>query len=397
MSDHLLSPVAPPSPRRLRVAGIAAAVVIVVVVAAGVVTRVSEARQLNAWTSAQVVPTVNLVSPDSSSAGAMLDLPGRIEAWASAPIYARVDGYLKSWKVDIGTQVKAGQLLAQIETPDLDQQLLQARADLASARANAALAGTTAKRWQAMLGSDSVSRQEADEKTGDYTAKRALMQAAQANVSRIEAMKGYTRIVAPFAGVVTARHTDIGALINAGSGGSGQALFVVSDVHRLRVYVQVPQSDVPSIGTGANATLDVPEYPGRRFNATVEASAHSISAGSGSTLVQLAVDNADGKLLPGSFANVHFPLAADANALRVPASALVFDETGIRLATLGAGNTVRFRTVTIRRDFGKTVEIGSGLAAGDRVIDSPPDGLAEGDRVQPAQASGDADKPHAKA
>jgi RND family efflux transporter MFP subunit len=396
MSDPFVSLSTLPSPRRLRIAGLVAVVLIVVVVAAGVVTRISEAHQLKRWTEAQLVPTVSVVSPEADQGGSTLDLPGRVEAWASAPIYSRVDGYLKSWKVDIGTPVKAGQLLAEIETPDLDQQLLQARADLASARANAALAGTTAKRWQAMLGSDSVSRQEADEKTGDYTAKQALAQAAQANVSRIEAMKGYTRIVAPFDGVVTARNTDIGALITAGSGGSGKALFVVSDVHRLRVYVQVPQSDVPSIPAGATATLDVPEYPGRTFKAKVEASAQSISADSGSTLVQLALDNTDGKLLAGSFANVHFRLGADAAALRVPASALVFGASGIRLATVDAGNKVSFHEVTIRRDFGKSVEIGSGLQATDRVIDSPPDGLADGDLVQPAAAD-NAGKPHAKA
>ncbi len=247
-----------------------------------------------------------------------------------------------------------------------------------------------------MLKSDSVARQEVDEKTGDFTAKRALADAAKANVERIQAMKGYSRIVAPFDGVVTARNTDIGALINPGSAGVGQALFVVSDVRKLRVYVDVPQSDVPSIPLGASATLDVPEYPGRSFAARVEASAHAITAGSGTTLVQLGVDNRDGKLLPGSFANVHFHLAADTAALSVPASALVFDASGIRLATVGAGDKVAFRQVTIARDYGKSVEIGSGLRAGDKVIDSPPDGLADGDHVQIATSS-DSARPHAKA
>jgi RND family efflux transporter MFP subunit len=296
--------------------------------------------------------------------------------------------------------VKAGQLLATIETPDLDQQLLQARADLASAQANESLASTTAKRWQSMLKSDSVSKQEVDEKTGDFTAKQAMANAARANVERINAMKNYTRIVAPFDGTVTARNTDVGALINAGSGGNGQALFEVSDVRKLRVYVQVPQSYVPSIPTGATSTLTVPEYPGRTFSAKVESSAQAVTAASGSTLVQLAVDNADGKLMPGSFANVRFDIAADKAALRVPASALVFDDNGTRLATIGVDDRVKFKTITILHDYGKSVEIASGIASGDRVIDSPPDGLTDGDhvRIAPSDASSNAPaKDHAKA
>ncbi|WP_158880553.1 efflux RND transporter periplasmic adaptor subunit [Rhodanobacter sp. L36] len=391
---------AAPSPQRLRLVGIIAVIVVVAVVILGIATRISDAKQLKTWTDAQSVPTVNVVSPESSATGAPLELPGRIEAYARAPIYARIDGYLKSWNVDIGTQVKSGQLLATIETPDLDQQLLQARADLASAQANESLASTTAKRWQSMLKSDSVSKQEVDEKTGDFTAKQAMANAARANVERINAMKNYTRIVAPFDGVITARNTDVGALINAGSGGNGQALFEVSDVRKLRVYVQVPQSYVPSIPTGAVATLTVPEYPGRTFNAKVESSAQAVSAASGSTLVQLAVDNADGKLMPGSFANVRFDIAADKAALRVPASALVFDDNGTRLATIGADDRVKFKTITILHDYGKSVEIASGIAAGDRVIDSPPDGLNDGDhvRIAPSDASSNAPaKDHAKA
>ena len=380
---------APHTPRpvpvhRLRRAGIIGAVVVVAVVAAGVVTRANDARKLKDWTDQQAVPTVSVVPVERSAAGASLDLPGRLEAYARAPIYARVSGYLKSWKVDIGAPVKAGQLLAEIETPDLDQQLLQAKADLASAEANAALAATTSKRWQAMLGSDSVSRQEVDEKTGDFTAKQAIAKAAKANVDRIEALKGFTRIVAPFDGMVTARETDVGALINAGSG-SGPELFVVSDVRKLRVYVRVPQNYAPAIKPGAIATLTVPEYPGRTFQARVEASAGAVAAESGTTLIQLAVDNADGKLMPGSFASVRLDRPGDATALRVPASTLIIDDKGTRIATLGADSKIAFKQVTILRDYGKTVEIGSGLGADDRVIESPPDGLVDGDRVRTAE------------
>jgi RND family efflux transporter MFP subunit len=393
-----------PAPGRLRLAGLIALVVIVVVVAFGVISRLSQARELKTWTSDQATPTVNAIMPDASAGSAPLELPGRIEAYTQAPIYARVGGYLKSWKVDIGAHVKAGQLLAEIDTPDLDQQLLQARADLASAKANEALAATTAKRWQAMLGSDSVSKQDVDQRTGDYDAKRALANAAQANVDRIEAMKGYARIVAPFDGVVTARNTDVGALINPGSS-SGQALFVVSDVGRLRVYVQVPQNSAPAVAHGVDATLSVPEYPGRTFAARFDASAQAVNAGSGSTLVQLAVDNADGKLMPGSFASVRLGFSGDRQSLRIPASALIFDASGLHVATVGAGDRVALKPITILRDYGKTVEIGSGLDAQDKVIDSPPDGLNDGDTVKladskPGNQSGNQPKAataHAKA
>lgn len=372
------------SHRGLRRAGLAAAIVAAVVVVSGVATRANDAHELRKWTDERSVPTVSVVTAQASNDGSALDLPGRLEAYSRAPIYARVSGYLKSWKVDIGAPVKAGQLLAEIETPDLDQQLLQARADLATAQANATLAGTTAKRWQSMLASDSVSRQEVDEKTGDFAAKQAIVKAAQANVDRIEAMKGFTRITAPFDGVVTARDTDVGALINAGSG-SGPELFVVSDMRKLRVYVRVPQNYAPSIKPGAEATLTVPEHPGQSFKAKVEASAGAVAAESGTTLIQLAVDNADGQLMPGGFASVRLNRPADATALRVPASALVFDDSGLRVATLGAEDKVQFKKVTILRDYGKTVEIGAGLGNGDRVIESPPDGLADGDKVQIAK------------
>src|ERR1700712_5023908 len=308
MSSESAEPVmSKPVPRRrLVVMAVVGVVVAVVVVASGVTLRAVDARQLKTWTDDQAVPTVNLIQPSRASNGPTLDLPSRLEAYSRAPIFARVSGYLKSWSADIGAHVKTGQLLAVIESPELDQQLLQARADLASAQANAALAGTTAKRWQALLGSGPGAPQEVDERTGDYTAKKATVAAAQANVDRLLATKGFERILAPFDGVITARDTDVGALINAGSGGIGQELFVVSDVKKLRVYVQVPQSSAPDVRSGTTATLTVPEYPGQHFTARVIASADSVNATSGTTLVQLLVDNADGKLLPGGFASLTF-------------------------------------------------------------------------------------------
>jgi RND family efflux transporter MFP subunit len=381
MSSETATPVVIPR-RRLRLAGVVAVVVVILVVGAGIATRATDARHLKTWTDAQAVPTVNLVTPQRSATGPTLNLPARLEAYSRAPIFARVSGYLKSWKADIGTPVKAGQLLAEIETPEVDQQILQARADLASAKANAALASTTAKRWQAMLGSDSVSRQEVDERTGDLTAKDALVQAAQANVDRLVATKGFARIVAPFDGVVTARETDIGQLINAGSGGVGQELFAVSEVKQLRVYVQVPQNYAPEVHVGTTAELTVPEHQGQTFKARVIALAGSVNAQSGTTLVQLLVDNANNELLPGGFANVQFTLPIPANTVRIPASALVFDSRGLVVATLGADNRVHFKEVKISRDLGNAVEIGAGLSPDDRVIDTPPDGLLDGDTVQ---------------
>jgi RND family efflux transporter MFP subunit len=374
------------SHRGLRLAGVAGAVIAVVIIAYGVISRASESSHLRDWTEAQALPTVSVSPPKTGPNSAGLELPGRLEAYSRAPIFARVSGYLKSWKYDIGAKVKAGDLLAEIETPDVDQQLLQAKADLASAQANASLSGTTAKRWTAMLGSDSVSKQEVDEKVGDFTAKQALVKAAQANVDRINAMKGFTRIVAPFDGIVTARETDVGALINAGSSG-GQELFVVSDTKKLRVYVSVPQNYVPSVPPGTKATMTVPEHPDKTYTGTVDASAQSVTAASGTTLMQISVDNSAGELLPGSYASVHLDLAGRANAMSIPSSALIFDSKGLAVATVDANNKVVLKPVTIARDLGKVIEIDSGLAATDRVIENPPDGIANGNEVRIAGAN----------
>ncbi|RUL75254.1 efflux RND transporter periplasmic adaptor subunit [Dyella choica] len=383
------------SRRGLRLTGIAVVTILVVTVVIGLIARATQAKSLKTWTQEQAVPTVAVVMPEPGKSGPVLDLPGQLQAYTRAPIYAQVSGYLKAWKTDIGTPVKAGELLGEISTPELDQQLQQTRADLASAKANADLAAVTAKRWQAMLVSDSVAQQDVDQRTADYTAKLAQMKAAQANVDRLEAAKAFARIVAPFDGVVTARDTDVGALINAG-GGTGPELFVVSDIHKLRVYVQVPQRYGPSIRPGSSAVLTVPEYAGREFHAQVVALSNAVNATSGTTLVQLQVDNGGNQLMPGAYAHVRFDLPVDAAALRVPASSLIFDNAGLRVATLGTGGKVAFRKVSILFDYGKTVEIGSGLGADDRVIDSPPDGLKDGDAVKIATEDTMA-KPHEKA
>jgi len=386
LEDFMPPDSAPPaaSRRKLRIAGIVLAVIAVAVAVTGIVTRAADNSRLRERAEVQAVPTVAIIAPGSSDDAGTLELPGRLEAYSRASIYARVSGYLKSWKADIGAPVKAGQLLAEIETPDLDQQLLQAQADLASAQANASLAGTTSKRWQSMLGSDSVSRQEVEEKAGDFTAKQAMVNAAQANVDRVQAMKGFTRIVAPFDGIVTTRNTDVGALINAG-GGSGPELFAVSDTRRLRVYVSVPQSYASIVKVGAKAKLTVPEQRGKTYAATVESSSRAVTVASGTMLIQLAVDNAAAELLPGGFANVSLALPRSAGGLSIPPSALMFDKSGLRIATVGADNKVLLKQVTISRDLGKVIELGSGITAKDRVIESPPDGIADGDVVRVAK------------
>jgi RND family efflux transporter MFP subunit len=372
------------SRRALRTAAIIGVVVAIVIVVFGIATRAVENSRLRDWTEAQALPIVAVVTPGSNSGDPGLELPGRVEAYASAPIYARVNGYLKSWKKDIGAHVKAGELLAEIETPDLDQQLLQARADLASAQANATLAQTTANRWTSLLVSGSVAKQDVDEKVGDLVAKQALAKAAQASVDLLVATKGFARIVAPFDGIVTARNTDVGALINAG-GGNAPQLFVVSDIRTLRVYVNVPQSQVPTVPPGTQATISVPEHAGKSYAGRVVSSAQSVDAASGTTLMQLSVDNAAGELMPGSFATVRLQLASPLHALSVPASALIFDARGLFVATVGADHRVSLKPVTVARDLGKLIEIGSGLEATDRVIDSPPDGISNGVEVQIAE------------
>jgi RND family efflux transporter MFP subunit len=375
------------SKRPLVIGAIALAVAGAVVIA-GLATRHSQAEQLKQTAAERAVPTVSLVAM-KDIAGSPMELPARIEAWSRAPIYARVSGYLQAWRVDIGAPVKAGQVLATIETPDLDQDLRQAQAQLAVARSNLALSESTAKRWQSLVAQQAVSKQEADEKQGDFVSKQSTVQALQASVERQQALKRYTQLVAPFDGVVTARNTDVGALVNAGSGGAaGSELFVVSDLRRLRVYVQVPQRQLAQIHPGSTARVSVPERPDSAYQAKVQSLAQAINAGSGTMLVQLVVDNPKGELLPGAFATVQFDQAAVAgNAVVIPPGALITGRDGTQVAVLDAGNRVRIRKVAIARDLGNAIELGAGVTRADRIIDSPPDGLADGEQVRLAQAA----------
>ncbi len=372
--------------RRLALAGVIAGAGALVLVVSGIVERDKSSAKLQDWTEAQAIPTVAIVALDAKPGVASLNLPGRLEANLRAPIYARVSGYVKDWKVDIGDSVKAGQTLADIEAPDLDQQLLQARADLTSSEASAKLSEVTLSRGRTLLASAAASQQDVDQRAADLANKQAAVDSSEANVQRLEVLAGYKTIAAPFDGIVTERNTDVGALISAGSS-AGMAMFIVSDVHKLRVSINVPETYAAEIRIGDKATVTVPEYPGRAFPAVVEASARSVDVASGTTHMQLMVDNADGELMPGGSANVHVDLVGGAGSFRIPVSALMFDQAGLRVATVGADDRVVLKTVTIARDLGSEIEIGSGLQADDRVIAAPPDGIAEGDQVRISDGS----------
>jgi RND family efflux transporter MFP subunit len=387
------SPSTPAVSRRgLAIAGVSALIIGGVVVIFGITTRKVADAKLQEWTEKQAVPVVATTPPDTRGKKTTFSLPGRLEAYVQAQMYARVTGYVKKWDVDIGTPVKAGQLLAEIDAPDLDQQIMQAEANLASAKANSILSDATLKRGQSLITSYAISQQDLDQRAADASNKQGLVRAAQANLDRLRVLEQYKRIVAPFDGLVTARTTDIGALINVGAGG-GPPLFVVSETSKLRVYVNVPQNYVPNIPVGTKAQIAVPEYPGRTFPAIVAASAQSVDVASNTMRMQLVVDNSRNELMTGDFTNVTFDLPHPEIAINVPASALIFNESGLHVATVGSDGRIVLREVTISRDLGNEVEIGSGIAADDRLVINPPDGIASGDKVRIAGAPGKPGEP----
>jgi RND family efflux transporter MFP subunit len=369
-----------PSRRLLLLIGAAALAAAGVVGVSGILARADAGRQLAQWTNQQAVPTVQLAKLDQSSAAQILTLPGNIQPFNKAELYARVSGYLGSWQHDIGAHVKAGDVLASIDTPDLDQQFSQAKADLATASANAQLAAVTAQRWTTLVKSQWVSQQDSDNKTGAAAATKATMDSSAANLKRLAAMESFKSITAPFDGVVTARTTDVGALINAGT--TGSALFEVSDLHKVRIYVQVPQAFSGQLHPGLKATLEMPQYPGQPFDAVLVSMSHAMNPTSHSMLVQLQADNPDGKFFAGAYCQVHFQLPSDPNVMRVPATALVPGNQGMEVAVLGADNKVQMKPVEIGRDFGDSAEVVAGLSSADRIIDSPPETVQSGDQVR---------------
>jgi membrane fusion protein, multidrug efflux system len=377
----------PVSRRKLGIFGAAGVIAALMLVVSGIRAREDSSAKLREWTDSQAIPSVAVIYADPGVLSATIDLPGRLEAYYRAPIFARVNGYLKSWRADIGARVKAGEVIAEIDAPDLDQQLLQARADLVNQQASAKLSEVTLARRRTLIASNFVSMQEIDERTADLSNKNAAVNASQANVERLEALAGYKKITVPFDGIVTARATDVGALINSG-GGSGPAMFVISDIKKLRVYVNVPQTYVPAVRIGAKAVISVPEYRDRTFDATIEASAQAVDVNSGTTQMQLALDNAAFELMPGAYTNVRLSLQRDGVPLNIPASALIFDQSGLRVATVGPDDRVLFKTVKIARDLGRNIELASGVSLEDRIINAPPDGIAEGDQVRVVSTKG---------
>lgn len=373
-----------PSRRKLIAVGASTLALAIAVAAYGILARGHDAQAAQHWSDAQAVPTIALAKLTRGEATETVTLPGSIQAYNKAAIYARISGYLKSWDQDIGAHVPAGTVLAEIDTPDLDQQLDQARADLASARANEKLAALTASRWRTLVAAEAVSRQTADEKEGDEEVKKAAVDAAQANMRRLEALENFKKVAAPFEGVVTARNTDIGALINAGAG--GQQLFEVSDLHRVRIYVHVPQALAAELAPGQKATLDLPQYPGHSFQATLVTTARAVTESSRTMLVELQTDNKDGKLWPGVYCDVHFEIPGNPSLVRVPATALVAaGGHGMQVAVLGADGHAALKPVQLGRDLGDSVEVVSGLTLDDKVIDNPPETLEAGAAVQLAK------------
>ncbi len=370
--------------RRLRIGAAITAVAVAGLVANGIMVRKQARADQESFAVAQSVPTVTVVRPQSGVNGNTLRLPGTLQAWYSAQIYARVPGYLTKWYKDIGAHVSKGELLADIDTPELDQQIEQAKADLQNVQAARQLSQITNDRWEHLLTIGAVAKQDADNKAADLQVKTAAQVSAKANLDRLMALKQFARITAPFDGVVTQRTTDIGALVNPGGVTGATQLFTVADLHKIRVYIQVPQNYSAQIHGNLTAELALPEYPGEKFPARLDSTSNAISNQSNTLLVELDADNPDGKLKPGEYAQVSFSLPTPASTVTVPASTLLFRGDGLRVATVDPQNHVVLKTVTVAEDLGTSVRLNSGVSATDRVIDNPPDSIGNGDVVRVA-------------
>jgi RND family efflux transporter MFP subunit len=350
----------------------------------GIQPRLLARADLKKETANLNVMSVSVIQPKTSSAGQELLLPGNLQAFSDTPIYARTTGYLKRWHADIGKRVRAGELLAEIDVPELEDQLQQAKADHATAEANYRFAESTAARWESLLKTDSVSRQEVDEKRNDMAARKAVLDAARYNVARLEKLQSFKRIHAPFDGVITARNVDVGMLIDAGSG-PAKEMFHIAATKRLRVFVNIPQAHFRDVGPGMAAELTLAEYPGRRFKGTFARSSQSIDAATRTLLAEVDVDNASGELLPGAYAQVHLKLPAPGAALVVPVNTLLFRPGGVMIAVLQPDQRALLAPVKLGRDFGTEVEVVSGLNAADLVILNPSDSLVSGAQVRVVQ------------
>jgi len=374
-------------------------ILIAAITAAGLVIgailpRIQARANLRRETNEMAVPTVAVVKPKRTAPALELVLPANVQAFVDSPIYARTNGYLRRWYADIGAHVKAGQLLAEIETPEVDQQLMQARADLGTAQANLRLSQITAERYTGLLKTDSVSKQEADNAEGDYAAKKAALESAQANVKRLEELQSFEKIYAPFDGIITARNTDIGALIDSGSsGGTRTELFHIAQPGKLRVYVNVPEAYSQSAKPGLKAALTVPEYPGQRFEGTLVRNADAIDQSTRTLLVEIDVNNPTGRLLSGAYAEVHFHLPTASGSFILPVNALLFRSEGLRVATVNKGHA-ELKPITIGHDFGSEVEVVAGLDGTESIVVNPPDSLVSGEAVRVIQQSSGSEEAH---
>jgi len=375
---------------------ILAFVIVVAIVVSGILPRINARAALDRETAEMAIPTVSVVHPKRGAPAQEVVLPANVQAYIDAPIYARTNGYLKRWYADIGAHVKAGQLLADIETPEVDQQLRQSRADLATAEANLNLSQITANRYADLLKTDSVSKQDADNAAGDYAAKQATVQSAQANVRRLEELQAFEKIYAPFEGVITARNTDIGALIDSGSsGGARTELFHIAQPDKLRVYVNVPEAYSQAAKPGLTADLALSEFPGRRFPGTLVRTADAIDQSTRTLLVEIRVNNPTGTLLSGAYAEVHLKLPTAASAFILPVNTLLFRAEGLRVAAVTDGRHAELMPVTLGHDFGSEVEVVAGLTGDESIVINPPDSIVAGEEVriaQPAAGSGESQK-----
>ena len=400
MTEEQTSPLNDPGGRSTRKSPLFLVFLIIVValVVAGaflMFQRRSEYQALASNTEALAVPTVAVIHPSAEPGDENLVLPGTLQAYVESPIYARTNGYLQKWYHDIGSRVAKGELLADIDTPEVDQQLSQARADLNTAQANASLSQITASRYSELLKTDGVSKQEVDNANGDLEAKRATVESFQANVRRLEELESFKHVYAPFSGVITRRNVDIGTLINAGNGGTSQQLFFLAQTDPIRVYVNVPEMYASSIHAGLGAYLELTQYPGRKFDGRVVRSAEAIDLSTRTLLTEVDVPNKSGELLPGGFAQVHLLVKVTGQRMQVPVNALLFRSEGLRAVLIDSNHRTHLQPVVIGRDYGNTLEVLSGLKADDWIVLNPPDSLEDRQAVHVKQVSNPVSQPQA--
>jgi RND family efflux transporter MFP subunit len=377
--------------RKVRRYAVILVIIAVVLGVWGIVSRLSTRSELRKTSTQDALPTVVTAKPQWSGAGDELVLPGIVQAYIESPIFARTSGYLKAWHTDIGAKVHKGDLLAEIETPEVDKQLAQARADLATAQANLAISLITNERWQGLLKTQAVSIQDADNRAADAAAKKTSMESAQQNVARLNDLESFKRVIAPFEGVVTARNTDVGYLINAGQS-PGTELFRLADIHRLRIYAQVPEAYAASTATGLKAELHFAERPGVTYAADTIRTSNALDPTARTLQVELQLDNREFQLFPGSYTEIHFKLPASTQTLRLPSNTVLFRGKSLQVAVVGRDQTIKLKNIDQGRDFGKTIEVLHGLDPDDAVVVNPPDSIEDGMKVRLAPPPSDKGK-----